>query len=169
MGFNIENYNMKGILILSLLGLSLHSALAVSPFEVIVEEWEAWKLKYNKSYVYGTHEDAVSSQEESFRMKVWLENKAMIESHNRLFYKGEKSYSLKMNKFADLLHHEFVATMNGFRPSKERVQGAVYIPAANVELPSEVDWVAQGAVTDVKVKDSVVVVGPFPLLGHLKD
>ena len=31
---------MKGILILSLLGLSLHSALAVSPFEVIVEEWE---------------------------------------------------------------------------------------------------------------------------------
>jgi len=141
---------MKSVFIFAFLGLSLQSALAVSPFEAVVEEWEAWKLKYNKNYEYGTHENAVSSQEESFRMKIWLENKAKIEAHNRLFYKGVNSYSLRMNQFADLLHHEFVAKMNGFRPSKERVKGAVYIPPANVELPDEVDWVSQGAVTDVK-------------------
>ena len=55
-----------------------------------------------------------------------------------------------MNQFTDLLHHEFVAKMNGFRPSKQRVKGAVYIPPANVELPDEIDWVSQGAVTGVK-------------------
>ena len=27
------------------------------------------------------------SQEESFRMKIWMENKAKIEKHNRHFYK----------------------------------------------------------------------------------
>ena len=45
---------MKGILILSLLGLSLHSALAVSPFEVIVEEWEVnifiMSIKHDDSF-----------------------------------------------------------------------------------------------------------------------
>ena len=32
------------------------------------------------------------SQEESFRMKVWIENKAIIQRHNRQFYKVKKAF-----------------------------------------------------------------------------
>ena len=31
--------------------------------------------------------DGQYGQEESFRMKIWLENKAKIEKHNRHYYK----------------------------------------------------------------------------------
>merc|ERR1711976_611696 len=96
----------------------LQTVLAISPFEAIVEEWETWKMQHGKVYArnYG---DPVGkngySQEESFRMKIWMENKAKIEKHNRHFYKGVHSYSLAMNEFGDLLHHEFVNVMNGYK------------------------------------------------------
>ncbi len=50
------------------------------------------------------------------------------------------------------LHHEFVATMNGFKGknfTKSGV-GAFFVEPANVELPSSIDWRDLGAVTPVK-------------------
>ena len=66
--------------------------LCVTPFEAIVEEWEAWKLQYGKNYTSeeeadGTEYGYGKGREESFRMKIWIENKASIEKHNRHFYK----------------------------------------------------------------------------------
>ena len=66
----------------------LGTSLAVSPSEAIIEEWEAWKLQHGKVYQ--------SKQEESFRMKIWMDNKAKIEMHNQQFLKGYHSYSQKM-------------------------------------------------------------------------
>ena len=105
-------------------------------------------------------------------MKIWMENKAKIEKHNRHFYKvmnylfsyggvtylylsqGVHTYNLRMNEFGDLLHHEFVATLNGYRQvnsSLERPQGAKYLmPAHTTKLPLNVDWREKGAVTPVK-------------------
>jgi cathepsin L len=119
---------------------------AVSFFELVLEEWDTFKLTHSKAYK--------SPMEDKFRMKIYMENKAKIERHNALVAKGQKSYHLKMNKYGDLLHHEFVANMNGFLRSssnKTKLMGATFLLPAHVEsLPQDVDWRIHGAVTDVK-------------------
>jgi len=140
---------------------------AITPTELLVEEWETWKLTHKKTYgkhLYGSNDlvnrpKGAYSQEENFRMKIWMENKAKIEKHNRQAARGHKSYTLAMNQFGDLLHHEFVATVNGYRPRSKfnytgtatPLRGATFLPPAHVDsLPENVDWREHGAVTPVK-------------------
>lgn len=91
-------------------------------------------------------------------MKIFMENRHKIAKHNQRFEMGLVSYKLGVNKYADMLHHEFVRTLNGFNRTTNNLQlgairkleGATYIPAANVQVPDQVDWRDQGAVTPVK-------------------
>jgi len=130
--------------------LALVSATqAVSFFELVVEEWDTFKLTHRKNY-----DDPM---EDKFRMKIYMENKAKVARHNAKAAQGHYSYHLKMNKYGDMLHHEFVATMNGFRMRANGTErpvgliGATYLPPAHVDkLPTNVDWRTHGAVTPVK-------------------
>merc|ERR1711990_1217317 len=138
----------------------------LSPMELMVEEWETWKVEHGKTYgghgLLGSAGNSVGggfSQTEHFRMKIWMENKAKIEKHNRLAHKGHKSYHMAMNQFGDLLHHEFTAIMNGYQSRSKfnytgtdvPLRGAKYLPPAHVtSLPENVDWREHGAVTPVK-------------------
>jgi len=145
---------------LALFGLlCLPAALAMATSRADLEEWEAWKQQHGKTYT--TNSDArtelgeLTEDEESLRRKVWLENRAAIEEHNRQFNEGVHTFHLAMNKFGDLRSHEFVATMNGFRPSLDE-RGALnssqlhQMPANIRSLPTNVDWRKKGAVTEVK-------------------
>ena len=140
---------------------------AISPSELLLEEWQTWKLEHGKTYarsLYGSggRDNKVSSGgggEEDRRMKVWMENKAQIERHNRAALQGLKSYTLAMNQFGDLLRHEFTSTVNGYRKSADTnktgaatsPRGATFLPPAHMDsLPSRVDWREAGAVTPVK-------------------
>lgn len=60
-----------------------------------------------------------------------------------------------MNVFGDLLHHEFVKRMNGYRRDLRNVSvhsllGSTFLTPENVNLPREVDWRKHGLVTPVK-------------------
>lgn len=63
-------------------------------------------MQHNKKYD--------SETAETFRMKIFLENKHKIALHNQRFEQGLVKYRLGLNKYADLLPHEFTATLNGF-------------------------------------------------------
>lgn len=87
-----------------------------------------------------------------------MENSHKIAKHNQLYEQGMKTYKVKMNKWGDMLHHEFIRTLNGFNRSTNgllgyeyaKPLGATFIAPANVVMPKEVDWRKHGAVTNVK-------------------
>ncbi|KFM62807.1 Cathepsin L, partial [Stegodyphus mimosarum] len=134
---------MKVFTFLAFCAFIYASSAYVSEKDVLKEEWKAFKLEFKKLY-----EEA----EDAFRMKVFMENKHKIAQHNQLYSKGKKSYGLAMNKFGDLLHHEFVQTMNGFKRNYQDVisNGSTYLSPANVVLPDYVNWTEKGYVTPVK-------------------
>merc|ERR1719209_2511981 len=91
------------------------SKFPTPPFELVVEEWETWKLKHGKTYAkhYGDNlgQGENYGQEEKFRMKIWMENKAKVEKHNRHALKGLYSYHLAMNEW------ETFSTTSSWPPS----------------------------------------------------
>ncbi|KAK9729692.1 Cathepsin propeptide inhibitor domain (I29) [Popillia japonica] len=142
-------YRFFAMKILLIFGLVFIGTQAVSFFDLVQEQWNAYKLSHSKSYDNPT--------EEKYRMKIFMENSHHIAKHNQLYEQGLVSYKLKLNKWADMLHHEFIHTLNGFNRTAgyksaniEAEEAIMFIPPANVELPEEVDWRTKGAVTDVK-------------------
>ncbi|EAT45919.1 AAEL002833-PA [Aedes aegypti] len=136
--------------ILILLMAFVAAANAVSLYELVKEEWNAFKLQHRKNYD--------SETEERIRLKIYVQNKHKIAKHNQRFDLGQEKYRLRVNKYADLLHEEFVQTVNGFNrtDSKKSLKGVrieepvTFIEPANVEVPTTVDWRKKGAVTPVK-------------------
>ncbi|KAG5894862.1 hypothetical protein JTB14_023711 [Gonioctena quinquepunctata] len=74
------------------------------------------KLTHKKQYGSGT--------EERFRMKMFMENVHKVAKHNKLFAMGLVSYKLGINKYAHMLHHAFIHTVNGFNKTKNLLRGA---------------------------------------------
>lgn len=123
------------------------TAQAVSFYELVKEEWHSFKLEHSKAYN--------SDIEERFRMKIFMDNKHKIAKHNGNYGRNQVSYKLKMNKYGDMLHHEFVNLMNGYKKStnelnRSKFTGAMFVEPANVKTPDSVDWRDSGAVTPVK-------------------
>jgi len=135
---------LKSLVLLSvLLSSCLALAHAINYRDILREEFNAFKSLYRKAY---------GADEEEFRFKVFMENKHMIAKHNQKAMLGHKSYTLEINHYGDLLHHEFVRIMNGYQHHLKAVSenGSLYMTPANVNLPENIDWREQNMVTPVK-------------------
>lgn len=145
--------------------LVVAAAAAVSYQEVLGAEWSAFKAKHGKSYL--------SDTEEMFRLKIYMENRHKIAKHNERYSRGEVPYSMAMNEFGDMLHHEFVSTHNGFKRNykEQGKQGSTYLEPENVDdfsLPQTVDWRTKGAVTPVKNQGQCGSCWAFSTTGSLE-
>ena len=115
--------------------LSLLAVVTASPFS-------DWAATYNRTYV--------SESEAEYREYVWHSNLVKVERHNDAGY----SWTMGMNKFADLTADEFAAQYitggyDNFLSFRHSFPHRQYT-TASIAAPSSVDWTTQGAVTPVK-------------------
>lgn len=147
------------IILLALVAIAMASvALAVVTYrDVLTEEWAEFKERYNKVYS--------SQSEDNYRFKIFLENKHKIAQHNRRLSSGVSSFTMKLNKYSDMTHQEFVKTMNGYKPALKQPSSAtsdipnhpdvekqkrMLMEEPSYELPKSVDWRQHGYVSPVK-------------------
>lgn len=132
---------MKFCLIINFLVLyTLHNVIA----QLDNAEWKRFKATYNKSYG--------SQASELERFRIWEENKAKVDEHNKNFEMNKVGYKQGINKYSDVTSSEFNTHYLGYVEEEPQlgsfVNKVVYEPARKV--PSEIDWRAKGAVTKVK-------------------
>ena len=97
--------------------------------------FSSWKNTHGK--LYG------SKSEESMRFMNFQNNLKMVEEHN----KSGASWSMAMNKFADMSQVEFKQYL-GFKADLKKERNDVYLDTSSV--PESWDWREHGAVSNVK-------------------
>lgn len=127
--------------------------LGLATARSLSQEWMSFKAEHGKIY---------SPHEETRRFNIFKENKAFVDRHNADFASGKETYTVTMNKFADLTNKEFHATYLGAQRDTDSVtfrqnyQCKVNF-ADNGNTPDSVDWTStanpQSTVATTHVKD----------------
>jgi len=99
-------------------------------------EWLAWKQQHKKSY---------PKYEENHRYGIFGKNRQHVMTHNEQAANGEHTFTLGLNRFADLTTAEFEATY--LSPTPNPVVGAQYqcpekytSSMTSSDLPTTWDW-----------------------------
>lgn len=117
----------------------------------VSELFEIWCTEHGKSYS--------SAEEKLYRLSVFADNYEFVTHHNNL---GNSSYTLSLNSYADLTHHEFKVSRLGFSPALRNFRPVLpQEPSLPRDVPDSLDWRKKGAVTAVKDQGSC---GMFMLL-----
>jgi len=123
---------MKTFLILAALAY-------VATAQPVDSEWESFKVKFERSYS--------SVEEHDIRRSIFADNLRLILSHNAEHAKGLHTYTLGVNRFADLTNEEFRNQFNGFKPINGE-EGPFH--QTERSAPDSMDWRDHGLVTPVK-------------------
>ncbi|CAL9184525.1 unnamed protein product [Musa hybrid cultivar] len=103
--------------------------------------FEQWIAQHGRTYA--------NESEKSYRLGVFTRNLDFVNAFRQA---GNRSYTVGLNRFADLTKEEFLAayTTTGLSPSDDSYPGLKPFQYANVTAPSSIDWRNEGAVTPVK-------------------
>jgi len=89
---------------------------------------------------HGKTYDSVEHME--YKKNQWLANLEIVTAHNNQFARGRETFSLSMNKFADLNQHEFAAQF--LRPRSTRNSEKTSLRMNNSktadDVPDSMDW-----------------------------
>jgi len=119
------------------LGLLFCVALATG---AVVDEFAAFKAKFNKVYR--------DEREHGLRLNVFKDNLEYINKHNEEAAQGKHTFTLGVNKFADVTHAEWQKSLNVRKTVKDTHPAPISM--RNAARPDHVDWRDEGYVTGVK-------------------
>ncbi|BFZ14216.1 hypothetical protein BsWGS_17255 [Bradybaena similaris] len=123
-------------------------------------EWVKFKGAYGKTYK--------DREEEQYRFGIWAQNLNYILAHNEAYARGQFSFSLGQNQFADLSNQEFKKMMNGYKMRPGAGSPLVYSANDVTDLPPTVDWRDKGYVTPIKNQGSCGSCWAFSTTGSLE-
>ena len=112
--------------------------------------YEGWLIRHDKAYN--------GLGEKDRRFEIFKDNLRFIDEHNRP--ENNHSFSLGLNRFADLTNEEFRSLYLGVKPGQNRPSRLNRAPndryrfVGGEDLPEAVDWVEKGAVAPVKDQGS---------------
>jgi len=118
--------------------ISLVVALAIAlPIDRYEVEFSKYIERHNKKY---------APHEIGARFDAFKANLDIVNAHNDKAAKGLSSYTMEMNKFADLTREEFRQFL-GFKAVNYTQTRVEFLSG---DAPDSIDWRAKGAVTPVK-------------------
>lgn len=132
-------------------------ALAIFATAFSQPTFEQWSAHHGKVY---------TPTERDYRENVYNTNIVKIVSHNA----GNHSWTMGVNKFADLTGDEFKAMYVGGlgKPKKSSLRKVAVGPFNTTANPTSVDWTEKGAVTPVKNQEQCGSCWAFSTTGSVE-
>jgi KDEL-tailed cysteine endopeptidase len=130
------------------LALAVTAAFARHPSQLpehkYKQRFENFKNKFDRTYA--------DASTENLRYAIFKDNVDTIRKHNADYRAGKHSWFMRVNQFSDMTHNEFASTMLNYKPHMSHNKNADVFTTTltKAELPTSVDWVKKGAVTDIK-------------------
>lgn len=104
--------------------------------------FEEWKERYSKRYATTEHENRAFA--------TWSSNLQGVLEHNGQADRGEVTFRVAMNKFADITNEEYRARYLRPRPATNRTGALEIFQPTGDAVPDDWTWMDQGIVTPVK-------------------
>lgn len=138
--------------------LSLILLFALLSLATASQVFERWCKEHGKTYS--------SEEQKRYRLKVFEDNYAFVAEHNR--NANGSTYTLSLNAFADLTHHEFKTSRLGLALPPSLLRFKRPRNQQPLQVPSEIDWRKSGAVTPVKDQGSCGACWAFSATGAIE-
>nr|AAX51229.1 cathepsin S cysteine protease [Paralichthys olivaceus] len=156
----MKTQNERGLMLASLLLVSLCVEAAAMLDVRLDVHWELWKKSHGKTYP--------NEVEDVRRRELWERNLMLITKHNLEASMGLQTYDLSMNHMGDLTTEEIMQSYATLTPPADIQRAPAPFVGSGADVPVSVDWRLQGCVTSVKMQGSCGSCWAFSAAGALE-